>query len=343
MNKEVKDIEVSVVMPVYNSQQFVGKAISSILKQSFRKFEFIIINDGSNDKSEEIILSFKDERIIYVNNKKNLGLIASLNIGIQKSKGKYIARMDADDISLSSRFEHQVNFLNQNPGIGVCGSWYYSFPSFPLIKVKGHSDSEILRTVLLFSPCLCHPATMIRKKVLTENNLQYSENAKHLEDYDLWVRMSSYCKISNVGKFLFRYRNHPGQISNTHNAIQKKSGNLIREKYLSQLGFTFSVEELSMHNFISSNAFIKSKNQLSKIENWLITLCKQNSEINKIDKMAFNYFIGKMWADSCGNTNLGIWAFNTYFKSEIALNYPMNSKDKIKFRAKCLLRKFKKI
>ncbi len=333
---------ISVVLPVYNGEAFLYDAVKSILDQSYRNFELIIINDGSTDQSEKVILSFSDPRIKYHKNETNLGLIAVLNHGIKLAQGEFIARMDADDLCLPARFEKQLNYLDQHPDVGVVGSWYYGFPSVPLVEVKGSDNNDRLRTILLFAPCFCHPAVMIRKSVLTENDLSYSTEAKHLEDYDLWIRMSKFTKFSNVQAFLFKYRNHSGQISNNFNDIQKTSGNAIRRKYLKVLGFNFSEEELATHNLIANNTFITTVEQLNNIEKWLNALIDQNKKNNTIEPGVFNNFMAKMWFDSCGNSNLGLKAFNHFWRSALSAYYPLTFSDKFKLFVKCVLRSFKK-
>ncbi|HGF9542707.1 TPA: glycosyltransferase family 2 protein, partial [Acinetobacter baumannii] len=113
---------VSVVLPAYNAELYLKEAIDSVLSQTFTDFELIILNDGSIDRTEEIILSYNDSRIVYVKNEKNLGLIGTLNKGINLAKGKYIARMDADDICLPERFKKQVDFLEKNNEIDLIGT-----------------------------------------------------------------------------------------------------------------------------------------------------------------------------------------------------------------------------
>ena len=113
--------KVTVLMPVYNCEKYLRESIESILNQTFKDFEFLIINDGSSDKSAEIVESYNDNRINFVQNEKNIGLAASLNRGLDIAKGEYIARMDADDISLPERLEKQVRFMETNPQIGICG------------------------------------------------------------------------------------------------------------------------------------------------------------------------------------------------------------------------------
>ena len=137
MDKNIKTPKITVLMPVYNGEKYLKESIESILKQTFRDFEFLIINDTSTDESEKIIRSFKDSRIKLIKNEKNIGLTKSLNKGLDLAKGEYMARMDADDISLPKRLEIQVAFMDKNPKIGVIGAW---------AKVIGESNKKYIKT-----------------------------------------------------------------------------------------------------------------------------------------------------------------------------------------------------
>lgn len=200
---------ISVVMSVYNGEKYLDEAIQSILTQTYKDFEFIIINDGSTDKSLEIIEKYKknDERIVLIS-RENKGLIASLNEGIEKAKGKYIARMDADDICLPSRFEEQFHLMEKE-NIDICGCHY------AMINKKGkyidtiytplNNDSLFLYIILAVP--FAHGSAMIKKEFLSKNNLKYGQNAKYAEDKSLWCSMfNRYAKFANVDKVLFEYR-----------------------------------------------------------------------------------------------------------------------------------------
>ncbi|MCL4136090.1 UNVERIFIED_CONTAM: hypothetical protein GTU68_024156 [Idotea baltica] len=202
-------------MPVYNAEKYISEAIESILNQTYKDFEFIIINDGSTDKSLDIIKKYKniDDRIVLVD-RKNKGLVCSLNEGIELAAGKYIARMDADDICLSSRLEKQILFLEKNENIIACGSWVSIFTDKSYIKiVKFPPNDEACLARLLFGVPIAHPSAMIKKSLLSrlknDDSYIYDEKMKHIEDYDLWVRLSRYGKYSNIQEPLLKYRNTP--------------------------------------------------------------------------------------------------------------------------------------
>ena len=151
---------VTVLMAVYNGEKYLREAIESILDQTYTNFEFLIINDGSSDRTEEIILSYNDKRIRYIKNEQNLKLIASLNKGLDLAKGEFIARMDADDISLPERLEKQINFLEKHPEIGLLGSWVRTLGltnNRNIIFKQGHNT---IRIQLLFNNFFHHPSVV---------------------------------------------------------------------------------------------------------------------------------------------------------------------------------------
>ncbi len=216
---------VSVVMPVFNAALFLREAIDSILHQTYTNFEFIIINDGSTDDSQEIIDSFNDPRITRIRNATNLGLIQSLNLGLKIAKGVYICRMDADDISLPERLEKQIRYLESNPQIEILGT---AFKLIPTDKIQLHpSSSSKCNVKLLFETCLAHPSVVIRKSLIDRLYLQYNINYKLSEDYFLWAEAAvKGAIISNVEELLLLYRIHENQ---TSSAFFKKQQEVVKQ------------------------------------------------------------------------------------------------------------------
>lgn len=184
---------ISVLMPVYNGERFLKEAIDSILSQTFTDFEFIIINDGSTDNTENIILSYKDERIVYIKNDVNLKLIKTLNKGVDLARGKYIARMDADDISLPTRLEVQYKFMERHPELAAISSWvnYISDKNKIIGKSTYYSCTSSIAILYasLFRTPLSHPSSFIKTNIL--RSIKYSDipSALHIEDLVLWNTM----------------------------------------------------------------------------------------------------------------------------------------------------------
>lgn len=206
--------KVSVLMPVYNAAPFLAEAIDSILAQTFADFEFVIINDGSTDGSEEIIAAYRDSRIRYLNNENNLGLVATLNRGIDCSQGQYIARMDGDDICLPKRFAKQVEHLDRNPEVGVCGTAYTYFGDSNRLE-SPPIDCRKAFTYLSQNSSIGHPTAMIRKSVLDEHAIRYENEFGYAADYALWVRMGLVSRIESLPDSLLRYRWHSSNMSKT--------------------------------------------------------------------------------------------------------------------------------
>lgn len=207
---------VTVLMSVFNGETYLHDAILSILNQTFTNFEFIIIDDASTDNSFNIIRSFQDQRIRLVQNEKNSGLTKSLNKGLRLAKGKYVARMDADDVSLSDRLEKQVQFMERNPEVGICGTWFKVTAKDKIVQ-HPTTHQEIL-TALFKDNAIGHPTSMLRKEVITRYNLFYNENFLASQDFELWIRAASATKLANIPEVLVLYRLHDKQVS----ALKKK-------------------------------------------------------------------------------------------------------------------------
>ncbi|MBR6730499.1 MAG: glycosyltransferase family 2 protein [Alphaproteobacteria bacterium] len=219
---------ISVVMSTYNRAPLLSRAIDSILNQTFTDFEFIIIDDGSSDKTPEILAEYakKDKRIRVITNNPNKGLIYSLNKGLEEAKGKYIARMDDDDISLPNRFMKQYDFMEKNPDIAVAGSWIGNPDNNQKWGFHDQTDPEKIKMFLyLNSVPISHPAAFIRRSFLTQHNITYSNEYKAAEDRKFWLDiMDADGKITNIPEVLLLFRLHGtnpyeyyvNQISNAH-------------------------------------------------------------------------------------------------------------------------------
>lgn len=332
-----KDPFISVVMSVYNGEKYLRDAIDSVLNQTFRDFEFIIINDGSTDQSLSIIKTFDDKRIVLINNEGNKGLIFSLNKGIEQAKGKYIARMDADDICLPERFSQQFNFLELHPEIGVCSSNYIQFNNSFQKTYSSFTDHDEIFAFLLFNSSIIHPSLLIRKNILINNHL-FDDKYKHTEDYELWSRLIFECKFSSVPETLLKYRIHSNQVTNVYHSTQIEMANVIRRKLLIRCGFVFSEEEFRVHCLIGSSQLFKSKADLELLLSWFHHMIAQNNTLQVINSDCLIKALNKQWYDACGMTNLGITAFLMYLTSNFKSKF---SGGLTKLFVKCIVRFFR--
>lgn len=258
---------VSVLMSVYNAERYLEEAIQSVLAQTYENFEFIIVDDGSEDGSLAIINQIKDKRIRLIVNEKNKGLIYSLNKGLDAAVGKYIIRMDADDISDPERFDTQIRYMEKHPEIGISGTAYQSFGEGLSFKTRILESNPLQNKAdLMFYPVLAHPSVIMRKSVLDENNLRYREEFKNAEDYGLWVEASNFTKISNVKKKLLNYRILDKSITRQANKDFNSRFNIhkkIYQLYFERVGLHLSDRELLLHFIISDNNRFKDNDSLT--------------------------------------------------------------------------------
>lgn len=205
---------VSVILPAYNAERHIEEAVRSILTQSFADFELLVIDDGSTDRTVERIKKIADPRLRLLENGVNRGIVFSLNRGIDGSRGRYIARMDADDISLPRRLEKQVLLMDARPEVGLCGSWATKFfPFGPRWLQKAPEGSAALKAELLFATPFVHPSVMMRRSLLDREGLRYEDGYQTAEDYRLWGRMALVTELAVIPEVLLRYRVGPASVT----------------------------------------------------------------------------------------------------------------------------------
>ncbi|KRD61881.1 hypothetical protein ASE40_10200 [Flavobacterium sp. Root935] len=242
---------ITVLMPVYNGEKYIKEAIISILNQSFRNFEFIIINDGSTDETENIISSFKDNRIRYVKNQKNLQLIKTLNYGIELAKGKYIARMDADDIAMQDRLEKQLDQFLLEDKIDMVNSQCLLLNEDGNKSRKNRTNIslnyEALKYVSIFQTMIVHPAVMIKTSVIKRFKYSDQPNAVHIEDFELWNRLfENNIVCYTIPEPLLYYRLNSESITNTNSKQQQERIRKMTISILNNYGAEIDNEALDL-------------------------------------------------------------------------------------------------
>lgn len=217
-------VKVSVILPVYNCVRYFEEAMESIMKQSFRDFEVIIIDDDSHDGTEKIIENYIDEKgVVIIKHQENMGICKSQNDGLKASRGEYIAIQHADDVSLTNRLQSQVQYLDNNPDVALVACWVQ------YINRKGKKKADdwwlkqckslpdypaVISDKLLKMNCIFHPTVMFRRKIIETVGL-YDPGAFPAEDYDYWLRISEKHNIGIINEVLFLYRQHKGQLTHT--------------------------------------------------------------------------------------------------------------------------------
>lgn len=295
-----KDL-VSVIMSNYNTpEEYLRQAIESILNQTYRNFEFIIIDDCSTDNSLQIIESYTDKRIKIIRNEQNLGITKSLNKGLAVAKGEFVARMDADDIAFPERFEKQVDFLKTHTEYIVCGTGVELIGEWE----KKHSNKYICRTIpereqfrinLLFGnyPNIVHPTAMFNHTMLKKYGITYNENYPLAQDYRMWVSCSEVAECANLPETLLNYRVHGKAVSSDKKQLQSTIAIQIMQEQLDKLYLQLSDEYTVIHK-----SFLSSRKEYNlKYKKWIKILLKQNKRHKVYNQKLLRKTLWKKWAE----------------------------------------------
>ena len=296
---------ISVLMPVYNGMPHLKEAVESILNQDFRDFELIVINDGSTDDSLQIAKSYTDARIHILDSAKNQGLIYQLNRGMEAAQGRYIARLDADDIALPNRLQQQFEYLEQHPETGLLGGFAQVLGSKEIMQ---HSTKrEEIMIELLYRNAFIHSTVMFRKEVYTAVSSGFNEDYKHAEDYHMWQLFALHTGVANLEQVLIQYRMHAQQVSKVHAAGLETSANKVRLEYMAAaLETELSETEREVHLALIHGA--EREIAPDRVKKWVDYLKKRNTFFSASGFNAYvdgrlktyvkGYFLWNKWCGS---------------------------------------------
>lgn len=294
MDNTIKKPAVTVFMAAYNASKDIKAAIDSVLNQTFPDFELLIVNDGSTDDTAAIVGSYQDSRIRLVHNPKNMGLVPTRNVALSEARGKYLAILDSDDIAYPERLQLQFEFLESNPEMALCGG------HAKIIDEAGTetseeltvpSDPDVIKRTLLFRNTYVNSSTMFKTEVLRE--LGGYRNFAPAEDYDLFIRISDRYPVSNLDKYLVKYRTH---LLNTSSLKRNEAIKHLAEIKASQLQtlnldpnqatllLSFLLHDFSPHTF---KEYLSLFSQLKTV----------NNQIHKYKNPEFNKMLFDMWFD----------------------------------------------
>jgi glycosyltransferase involved in cell wall biosynthesis len=314
---------ISIIVPSYNSEQFIAQTIHSILNQTYKKFELIIINDGSTDKSKAIIETIVDDRIKYVENKTNQGIVYSRNLGLTLANGKYIAMVDADDVVKPQKFADQVAFLEENKEYGMVGCWV-KFIDENGQKLTGKwkldAPPEKIPPIMLFYNYFVQSAVIARLEYISI--FRYDKNFPTAQDYMMWVNVVNKCKVWNLPKYLVDYRVHLGGITERHKEKRSFKEREIFKIQLQNLGINPSEEELDLHMLLKDDRSVTSLNKLKSLEQWLIKIVKQNEILKVYNHDMLIRVVFNRWLKVCYKVKISklIMLF-TLFTSELMYSF----------------------
>ncbi len=306
--------DITVLLPVYNGERYLQETIQSLLAQTYTNFELLIVDDGSTDSSLEIIESFADDRIKILKNKERLKLSGALNRGMKEAKGKYIARMDADDIAFPDRLQRQFEYMEQHPDVGMCGTAIEIFG-----EVKTRNDiypktAEEIKAYALFDCPFCHPTVMMRRDLFIKHDLWYDGTYYPTEDYELWTRAIDLFPTVNLDEVLLRYRVHDKSMTGSDwDAMDKQAARSIK-KFLDKLKIQWTDDELEMHRNIGRGRSCQcSLLEIIHADTWLQKLLDVNTKEKQYAKKSLSDMLSLVWYRLCfNNSSLGMKVFTEY-------------------------------
>lgn len=227
----MKSPVISILMPVYKTAPYLREAIDSVLSQSFKEFELIVLNDCSPDNADEILDTYTDPRIVRYKGERNAGLSNILNIGLGLARGKYIARMDSDDLSMPERLQIQVDYLDAHPEIDLVSTGMQLFGAKDEVWIREQNPKKVKINALFHSPIL-HASSMWRRERFEERGLRFRQEMVPSEDYDLWTRaMVKGLRLVNLQQVLYKYRIHQAQATSRTDLTADKD-RIVQQNYL---------------------------------------------------------------------------------------------------------------
>ncbi|OGX84180.1 glycosyltransferase family 2 protein [Hymenobacter glacialis] len=292
---------VSVIIPVFNAGEYLRPAIDSILQQTLQDFELIIVDDCSQDGSLAVARSYQDDpRVQVLANEQNQGRSFTDNYGAEHARGKYIAKMDADDIALPHRLQAQVDFMEQHPAVGLTSSFMQCFGESDIVYEYPVSGDAV-RSFLLFNMPVANPTAFFRRGLMQEHGLRYDDTIKDTfgEDYEFIARVAQVVDIENQPDILLHYRTLPQTLKADVHARRNAKSNQIRERQLRVLGIPFNDRELHVHNTISYFPFTLGDITLAEVHDWLWKIQAYNQERRYAEPEAMLRCVAERWFLTC--------------------------------------------
>lgn len=291
---------VSIVMPVFNSGKFVAESIRSLLDQTYRDFELIIVDDGSTDSSKEIIAGFTDPRIRVLTNDKNQGIVFSRNKGLAQVRGEYYAPFDSDDIASQDKLEKQVKYMDAHPEIAMIGSWAKMMDESDKTlnqRWKLTSKPELIPSIMLFRNYFVHSSLLVRMKAI--ENINYEPGLDVVEDYKFCADLAFSHPVSIFPDYLLKYRVHSKSAMRINNRRLLEQDTRIYRYLFWKLGIKLSETDLNCIFALKGNNKIDDFNLLLQIHQFLLNILNQNLMHNFFDHHYLQKTVADRWLKAC--------------------------------------------
>jgi len=286
---------VTILMPVFNGQAFLHDALASIWSQRLDDFELLAVDDGSTDRTPEILAACRDPRLRILRNNTRRRLSEALNRGLDEARGEFIARMDADDLMRRDRLVRQVAFLKSYPEIGLCGGQARTFGDKPRQTLSFPRNPEEIKAFALFYSPFAHPTVMFRRDWFVREGLRYDGAFYPAEDYELWSRAVMRFPCANLSTVLLDYRVHGTSMTCGEWSDMDTQTVHIQRAMLARLGITPTLAESQLHRAASMGKLPSTPESLSLTEAWLLKLNAANLDCNVYDQGALAEVLNYVW------------------------------------------------
>lgn len=312
--------EITVLMPVHNGEAFVREAAESVLLQTFRDLELLVVDDASTDRTVNILENLNDPRVRIIKSRERLRFSGALNLGIEHATGAFVARMDGDDIALPNRLALQHDYMLAHPEIGLCGGLATAFGMREGLFFRPPLTHDEILSYMLFDCPFVHATVMLRRDLMERHRLRYDPTYCPTDDYELWRRAARLFPVVNINQVLLRYRVHASSLTQSEWGDMDGHAARIAALELADLGVTAGEEELRFHrNLGRGRCFpIKQRDELDRAEEWLQKLLTANVQFKRYPATEFARIVAGIWFSACYHAgSLGLWMPKRYTHSPL--------------------------
>ena len=291
----MKSPRVTILMPALNAERFLPETLASIWAQTCGDFELLAIDDGSTDRTPDVLAACRDPRLRVLRNEKRLKLAGALNRGLDEARGEFVARMDADDLMRPDRLVWQLAYLDRHPEIGCCGGWVHTFGDGPRKTLKFPANAEDLKAFALFYAPFAHPSVLFRREWFAREGLRYDGAYYPTEDYELWARALARFPCANLPRVLVDYRVHGQSMTGGEWSDMDAQTVRVQRSILANLGIEPTAEESRLHRAASMGQLPAEPESFVQAETWLRKLEEANRIRGAYEPAALAEVLNYVW------------------------------------------------
>lgn len=326
--------KVSVVLPVYNVAKFIQQTIESVLQQSFQDFELLVLDDCSTDDTVERIRTFTDSRVKLIVNPQNLGRAGTDNAALSFVRGRYIAKMDGDDLCHPERLARQVAYLDSHSNVNVVGSWMQNFGASTYLN-RYPATPEAAQVMTLFTLPIGNPSVMMRAHLFRDDGLFYNAVLRQTEDYDFFARYIHKLRVITLPEALIQYRVPPDTSKTAILTERATVADEVRSRLLCEWGISCTPRELQVHNTIAMMNRPLGDICLEEVELWLSKLIQYNDDQPLFEPASLRYGLGERWFEVCyTHPQPRLRSVLQYGRSRLSTYFPLENSKWLRFWAK---------